>query len=345
VAYFSNFGPKTVAIAAPGEEIVSTLPNNSYGPMEGTSMATPFVAGAAGLLKSMYPQLQGVQLKDRLLLTAVDRERLSKQVLFGRLSLTRLMEDRFAPAMPVPSIAVSDVGKSFLRLKGSGLDGFKGYEVRWSESPFDSEKKWEESRRLLKSVEPFSGNASQVLKISGFPINAKGFIGLRFWDELGNRTPLDQGEKFSLLPMDFFYEVLPDQNEGVDFLGGWGREKVVGRGVVFSDSPNGVYGYERENHFELPPIQVPNDEMVLAFECKFDFELGFDFGELAVSQDKGETWKVIQRWTGSQNWHTETLPLKDFLRSSAPALLRFRTLSDRTTSKDGWQISRIQGWK
>lgn len=57
---FSNYGQKSIDIAAPGKMIYSTLPNNNYGFMSGTSQATAYVTGVAasflakrnGLLKS-----------------------------------------------------------------------------------------------------------------------------------------------------------------------------------------------------------------------------------------------------------------------------------------------------
>ena len=48
----SNFGVETVDIAAPGQAILSCLPNNTYGLMTGTSQATAFVTGAAVLVMS-----------------------------------------------------------------------------------------------------------------------------------------------------------------------------------------------------------------------------------------------------------------------------------------------------
>ena len=60
LAYFSNFGNKSVQIAAPGDRIYSTWPNNSYQVLSGTSMATPYVAGALALVysdnKNLTPQ-------------------------------------------------------------------------------------------------------------------------------------------------------------------------------------------------------------------------------------------------------------------------------------------------
>src|SRR5206468_3593533 len=57
VVTFSNVGRRTVHIAAPGRDILSTLPNNTYGLDSGTSMAAPHVTGVAALLKAQNPIL------------------------------------------------------------------------------------------------------------------------------------------------------------------------------------------------------------------------------------------------------------------------------------------------
>ncbi|SHE71370.1 Subtilase family protein [Cnuella takakiae] len=64
VAYFSNFGKKEVDLFAPGVAIYATLPGgNKYGNLQGTSMASPVVAGVAALVKSYYPSLTPQQIK------------------------------------------------------------------------------------------------------------------------------------------------------------------------------------------------------------------------------------------------------------------------------------------
>jgi len=67
VGNFSNFGKKSVSLFAPGVEVYSTTPNNHYKNMDGTSMASPSVAGVAALLMSYFPDLTAIEIKDILL--------------------------------------------------------------------------------------------------------------------------------------------------------------------------------------------------------------------------------------------------------------------------------------
>jgi subtilisin family serine protease len=66
-AVFSNYGKKNVDLFAPGVNICSTWPNNAYNVSDGTSFAGPMVAGAAALLKSVYPFLTASQIKEILM--------------------------------------------------------------------------------------------------------------------------------------------------------------------------------------------------------------------------------------------------------------------------------------
>ena len=65
----SNYGVRTVDLAAPGENIFSTLPNNSYGVMTGTSQATAFVTGVAALVESVNRDFTFLDVKKYILRT------------------------------------------------------------------------------------------------------------------------------------------------------------------------------------------------------------------------------------------------------------------------------------
>lgn len=63
-ASFSNYGKTTVDVFAPGFAIYSTYPDQKYQDNNGTSMASPVVAGLAALIRSYYPKLSAKQVKE-----------------------------------------------------------------------------------------------------------------------------------------------------------------------------------------------------------------------------------------------------------------------------------------
>lgn len=71
VAGFSNYGKETVDVFAPGVAVYSTVPDSKYEELDGTSMASPVVAGLATLLFSYFPELTHYEVKDIILKSAV----------------------------------------------------------------------------------------------------------------------------------------------------------------------------------------------------------------------------------------------------------------------------------
>ncbi len=69
----SNWGDRKVDVAAPGENIYSTLPGGKFGYMTGTSQATAFVTGIATLLLSHDPKLTPSEIKE-IIVSSVDHE-------------------------------------------------------------------------------------------------------------------------------------------------------------------------------------------------------------------------------------------------------------------------------
>ncbi len=70
-AFFSNYGTG-VNCCAPGHHIMSTLPDDTYSKLSGTSMACPFAAGVAAIVVSCYPQITPAQLKQVLISSGDD---------------------------------------------------------------------------------------------------------------------------------------------------------------------------------------------------------------------------------------------------------------------------------
>lgn len=84
LAEFSNFGPETVDIAAPGVAIESAVPvpdRTMTLPMSGTSMAAPYVTGVAAYLKSINPELTPAEIKLILMKTVDAKPWLRKKVI------------------------------------------------------------------------------------------------------------------------------------------------------------------------------------------------------------------------------------------------------------------------
>jgi subtilisin family serine protease len=65
---FSNYGTTTVDVLSPGNKIYSTLPGkNNYGYLQGTSMSSPIVSHMAAMLRSYFPKLSAIQVKQIIL--------------------------------------------------------------------------------------------------------------------------------------------------------------------------------------------------------------------------------------------------------------------------------------
>jgi subtilisin family serine protease len=97
LATFSNVGPNTVDLAAPGADILSTIPGN-LAFYDGTSMAAPHVAGAAALVLAHRPALTVYELRNTLLLSVDEKPSFAGAVRTGgRLNVARALGQEVVP--------------------------------------------------------------------------------------------------------------------------------------------------------------------------------------------------------------------------------------------------------
>jgi thermitase len=94
LANFSNYGSKTVHVAAPGREIASTWLNDQYREASGTSMAAPQVSGIAALIIANEPNISMAKLRERILESSDSLDTLLGKVLVGgRLNAAKAVGD------------------------------------------------------------------------------------------------------------------------------------------------------------------------------------------------------------------------------------------------------------
>src|SRR2546428_747461 len=133
LAFFSNYGPSSVHLGAPGIDVLSTAVGSNYAYLSGTSMATPHVSGAALLVLSKCA-LNTASLKT-LLLNNVDPipSLAGRTVTGGRLNVNKAIRACAAPANPdfalsaaPASRTVAQGGSTTYTANISRLGGFTG---------------------------------------------------------------------------------------------------------------------------------------------------------------------------------------------------------------------------
>jgi subtilisin len=129
LAFFSSTGPE-VDIAAPGANVNSTYPDDSYNSLNGTSMASPHVAGAAASVLSAgtAPEFVRLALKSN----AEDIGLSGNEQGAGRLDVAAAADGPYEPApIEVSTGAASGVGENSATLNGSiaNLDGASSADV------------------------------------------------------------------------------------------------------------------------------------------------------------------------------------------------------------------------
>jgi subtilisin family serine protease len=205
IADFSCWGATSVDLAAPGVDVWSTYPNNSYGYSSGTSMATPHVAGAAALVWSAHPELSVAEVKARLLAGAdpigdIGANASRPTVTSGRLNVRNALlvppsdNETVAPAA-VGSLsgAAASPWSVALTWTATGDDGTAGraayYDVRYSTSPITAAN-WSSASRASGEPAPRAAGSADGSAVSGLEPGTLYYFAMKVKDNAGNESGL-----------------------------------------------------------------------------------------------------------------------------------------------------------
>jgi len=193
----ANYGPTSVDLGAPGVDILSTMPGNTYGLLSGTSMAAPQVCGAAALILAVYPDIDVLSLKNLLLATTDPLPSLAgKTVSGGRLNAYRpLAVPDHTPPGPIQDLAADAPNSNSVTLTwtATGEDGVSGtassYELRYSTTPID-DANFVSATRASNTPAPGAPGTREQFTVSGLQYNTSYYFAVKARDEVGNAGAL-----------------------------------------------------------------------------------------------------------------------------------------------------------
>jgi subtilisin family serine protease len=354
LASFSNYGARTVDLAAPGVDILSTTPNSGYQSFNGTSMATPMVSGAAALLLSRYPSLTVPQLTARLLSNTDHPASLAGKVANGRLNVDQaLVEDTTAPGAPA-ALTATHRSATALRLTwtASGDDGGSGtaarYELRYATAPI-TEATFAGAAAVPAGElpQPAASGVTQSLILSGLQPGAGYYVALRALDRVGNVSPLVTLGPVATLTSAPVITPFTDEVEGAPLFSGtspWAvtTEASSSPAHSYTDSPGA--GYRNGTNAALTQnasVSLIGFAPTLTFRARTALEADFDFLYVEISTDGGATWaRQGLSLTGSAPWSSYRVSLARYYGQSVR--VRFRIVTDPQVVNDGVWLDSIR---
>ena len=341
LASFSNFG-STVEVAAPGVNVLSTVPTNSYASFDGTSMATPHMAGACAMIRAAYPALTARQTLDRLILTADHKPSLSL-INGGRLNLNNALETDTIPPSDPTDLKLKGYASGSIKIgfNGSGDDGVVGqastYDIRVSKSPITSGN-FGAATPTNTVIIPVNAGVPVLTEIAGLVPNQVVYVAVQAVDNLGNRSNVVAAGPFSMA--DTKVDTVERAPWFTPISGPWAVTTTQSHSGSrsYTDSPGGDYSNNASYELQGRSL-VLSGSGVLKFSAKYSLESGYDYLLYDVSTNNGATWTNVGSVTGdSGGWTNFNVPVNS---TTGTLKIRFRLTSDSSVTRDGVYLDDI----
>ncbi len=353
--WFSNYGARTVAVAAPGVDILSSTPGNNYEKMSGTSMACPHVTGTLALLKAKFPSATGIELIARLMDNSTPRSSLTNRVRSGAVinayAAMNSTSDTTPPSPPSNLKVSQRTMDSFtLEWTPSGDDGTSGaaasYKIRIADTSISSPSDWNKATEISAQITVASGKVTAALQ--KLQMGYSGYLAVRAYDEVGNESPLSESIELKLIALHNlqFYDgtSLTDLPANTQ----WTLEDDPARGKVYSDGV-GSYPPNAKRRMMLRDIPIKGvQKLVLQYWTSYSLEDPYDRGDVYVAP-RGATETTpfrIDFVTGKNAWQLRKIDLTEYALGQAGhgaefLQIYFELTSDAYVQYEGWLLDDI----
>ncbi|HZE69175.1 MAG TPA: S8 family serine peptidase [Pyrinomonadaceae bacterium] len=203
ISPFTNTGPLSVHLFAPGEDILSTTPGGTYDYFDGTSMASPHVAGVAALLCAHVSSLTLDRLRSAILYSGdvyatspfftITSRRLNAFSALQTVSENDTIPPGALRNFRIPTGVNFDPREVRLEWTAPGDDDLTGraafYDIRFSDNPINSSVEFEQARPF-SSILPEAANTPQSQNVKIPYRHASGYFAVRAVDNAGNAGPI-----------------------------------------------------------------------------------------------------------------------------------------------------------
>lgn len=356
LASFSNYGTTWVDLAAPGVSILSTVRNDEYSFFNGTSMATPHVAGVAALVLGQHPAWTNAQIKAQILSTVDPLASLAGKVLTGgrlnaktAVGASELPADATAPDAIVLSAGSPTETTIDLTWNASGDDGSTGtayaYDIRYLAGTAITVGNWATAIQVTGEPLPQTAGTPESYTVENLDPNTTYYFAIKVIDELGNIAPLSNSPSATTTPSNWNTEI-------VDNVGSVGYYKSL----AFDGSGNPAIGYSDATNDDIKLARWNGSTWSLeivdagssvasgvdvAFNSSGNPTLCYGWGKLKYAVKSGGSWTITN--LESKNAYNDYLSLA--YSATGYALISYR-LSSPPANSSGLKLARqsASGW-